>query len=230
MSEPRIDMIDPQTQRASKRSRMPSRPWRAVIPSFLLLTFCFGSIALAQSAVVVEWKDERLSVTAEKASLSQVLREVAGKTSIVIRGLDMLQEEVSVSFSRRTLREGLGRLLDQVDHVVTEEVSPEGEWRPAYVLIFRRGAPSVQEGMPIEETMIAAGGTPLEDEPEAQEVIPAGGGGTPLEDERRAQEVIPAGGGTPLEDERRAQEVIPVGGGTPLEDERGLGLRIPVKK
>jgi len=107
---------------------------------FLLLVFTlfFVSSAWAQAQLAVEWQGERLSVTAEGAPLSQVLREVADRTGMEVRGLEGLQGEVSVHFSGLPLRRGLEKLLAQVNYLFLEGTTSQGGVRPALVLVFGR--------------------------------------------------------------------------------------------
>jgi hypothetical protein len=93
---------------------------KGVVAAVILLTVCAVSSASAKPPAgsdsapprfKVIWKESRLSVTAERASLSQVLAEIAKQTGLEIRGGQALKREVSASFSRVSLREGLHELL-----------------------------------------------------------------------------------------------------------------------
>jgi hypothetical protein len=78
-----------------------------------------ASSALPRFSVV--WKEKHLSVTAEQASLSVVLGEVAKQTGLEIQGGGpALQKEISVSFSGVSLSEGLRQLLGSMNYVLLE--------------------------------------------------------------------------------------------------------------
>jgi hypothetical protein len=93
-------------------SQIPSAAW---LISLLLLSYSpvFIALADAQARLMVEWKGGRLSVSAERAPLAQVLREVARRTGVEIQGIDGLQESVSVRFSDLPLRVGLEKLIPE---------------------------------------------------------------------------------------------------------------------
>ncbi len=90
----------------------------------------------------VEYEDRQLSVNAEQTPLAQILREVARQTAVEVQGLEGLQEEVSVRFTRLPLQEGLQKLLGSVNYLLFEATSPQGGMRPTRVLVFGRRAGS----------------------------------------------------------------------------------------
>jgi hypothetical protein len=97
-----------------------------------------GSVATAQTPLTVEWKAARLSVSAQGVSLAQILREVARRTGIEVQGLEGLQQRVSVRFADLPLREGLEKLLAQMDYAILGDLSAEGGKRPARVVVSGR--------------------------------------------------------------------------------------------
>ncbi len=96
--------------------------------AFLLVLFSTVSFSRvsAETPPTIEWKAERLSVSAERAPLAQILREVARRSGIEIQGLDALQELVSVRFADLSLREGLETLLAQRDYAIVGDLSLSG--------------------------------------------------------------------------------------------------------
>src|SRR5713226_6172612 len=69
--------------------------WR--ISCCLVLSLCLASLSLGEVSPKVQWKNQRLSVNVERASLSQVLQEVAQQTHIQTLGLDQLKKDKMVS-------------------------------------------------------------------------------------------------------------------------------------
>lgn len=198
----------------------------------------------------VEWKDRRLTVSATEAPLSTVLREVAHRVGIEIRGLEGLPGSVSIEIRRLPLAEGLQRLLAHVDHVIVEEKSAEGGSHPASVLIFGRletpvtgedGPPALApvDGTLTAEPITSEGIAVQTHDERVAELLPADlqgtatddesktqrpgrdSGGTRLDDEQRAARPRQADGeGVALEDEGPAQEGPPNAGGIQMDDER----------
>lgn len=125
--------------------------------ALLFFTFSFASSALAKTPPTIEWKTERLSVTAEQVPLAHILQEVARQTGMEILGLEEFQEPVSVHFSGLSLNEGLQKL--HVNSLVVWETLPQGGTRPVLALVFRQGAPSSPEAIP------GTAGTQLASEP-----------------------------------------------------------------
>ena len=117
------------------RSRPGSRlKWRWATGAVLLLLV---ASAFAQPSLVVDWKAQRLSVSADRVPLAQVLREVARQTGIEVDGLDGLRERVSVRFANLPLREGLEKLLAHQDYAMMGDPSSQAG-APATVVVLGR--------------------------------------------------------------------------------------------
>ena len=102
-----------------------------------VLTLVFLSApARAESPVKVDWNKGRLSVSAENAELSQVLREVAHQTGIRIHGSQDVGQRVSIHLSDVSLEKGLKALLDGVDYAVLGDISSPEKARSAQVVVF----------------------------------------------------------------------------------------------
>lgn len=95
----------------------------------LLLSFLFTllliSSVLAQEALIVEFKEGRLSVIAEKSPLSQILQEISVKAGVEIQGLEGAQEKISLRFFDLPLREGFQRLLANKNYILIERNKPK---------------------------------------------------------------------------------------------------------
>jgi hypothetical protein len=85
-------------------------------------------------------------VSAERTPLAHILQEIARQTGMEIRGLEGLQEPVSVHFSGLSLNEGLQKL--QVNSFIVWETLPQRGTRPVLTLVFRRRTPSPPESLP----------------------------------------------------------------------------------
>jgi hypothetical protein len=99
------------------------------------------SIASDQASLTVEWEAARLSVSAQGVSLAQILREVVRQTGIEVQGLEGLEQRVSVRFADLSLRDGLEKLLAQMDYAILGDLSAEGGKRPARVVVSGRWPP-----------------------------------------------------------------------------------------
>jgi hypothetical protein len=144
-----------EANRSTLGDRTDSTQWRGSLtpcvawPISILLfltSLVFVARADAQTRLTVEWQAGRLSVSAERAPLAQVLQEVAHRTGIEVQGLDGLQESVSVRFSDLPLSEGLEKLLAQINYAILERPSPQGGTQPDLVVISTRRAPPTGEG------------------------------------------------------------------------------------
>jgi hypothetical protein len=108
---------------------------KSVIAAIFLLAVSMVSSASAKSPAEADsapsrfkvvWKEGRLSVTAERASLSQVLEEIAKQTGIEIRGGEVLKTKVSAKFSSVSLGKGLHDLLGPLNYAFLEKAPAEG--------------------------------------------------------------------------------------------------------
>jgi hypothetical protein len=134
-----------------KQSLICAYLYKAVIAILLFVPLFVVSSTRAQAPFTVDWQEERLSVTAEKVPLAQILHEVARLTGVEIRGLEELQEKVSVRFANLSLREGLQKLLAQVNYFLLEKTVPRGGTQPTLVLVSGRQTPSSSEALGSKE-------------------------------------------------------------------------------
>jgi len=112
-----------------------------------------SSIVSAQEPPTIEWGAGRLSVSAERVPLAQILGEVARRTGIEVQGLDALQEPVSVRFADVPLREGLEKLLAQRDYAILGDLSLPSGKPPVRVLVSgQRVPPAAKPPEPTEPT------------------------------------------------------------------------------
>jgi len=84
----------------------------------------------------VEYAAGKLSVTAEKVPLSQVLQEVGHRTGLEVRGLTEVGQMASVQFSNVPVGEAIRNLLDGTNYAVFGRLnSPEGVSRARVVIL-----------------------------------------------------------------------------------------------
>lgn len=108
--------------------------------SFFVIILGLSSSAIAD--LRVRWEVGLLSVTAEKALLSQVLEEVAHKTGLEIRNMRKLRGEITEHFSELSLEKGLKKLLVNVNYILIERDLSESGTQSALVLIVLGGEAS----------------------------------------------------------------------------------------
>lgn len=131
---------------ASLKARIP-------IASFLLV-LSLGVSGMAQEGKIrLDFRKENFSADIEQASLRAVLAEIKEKSGIWhktwLEGEASLNEKVSVRFSRLRIKDGLERILSDVNHsLVLEGSSVVG------VMLFgkvdkRRPAPTTRRRPPV---------------------------------------------------------------------------------
>jgi hypothetical protein len=90
------------------------------------------------AGIRVEWKDQLLTVQAENAPLSLILKRVVRLTGVDVSGLEKVQGQASVNFSGRPLSEGLQVLLPGWDYAFAPADAALG--RRGQLLIMVRGS------------------------------------------------------------------------------------------
>jgi len=109
---------------------------RSSVAVLVVATVISSAFAELPTPTKVEWSAGRLSVTAAKVPLSQVIHEVARQCGLHVRGSQELKEQVSVHFSRLPLEEGLRSLLAGVDYALLGDASTPEKARQAQLVIF----------------------------------------------------------------------------------------------
>ncbi len=118
------------------KQKLFSHQWlRAFFLFNLLLSFTCCSFASPQGSLDVRWVGMRLSVHAAGVPLSRILNQIALLTRLEIRGLDQIDEMISVDYSNLSLREGLEQLLGDTDHAFILPDQP-GADKPGLLMIF----------------------------------------------------------------------------------------------
>jgi hypothetical protein len=105
----------------------------------------------------VEYRDGRLSVRAQDASLRKVLAEVARQSGIQIIGMENVRGRVSVDFSDQPLGPALTSLLIEVDYAISGDLArPQGIAHARLMVMERHGAPTGAGSAPAATTAVAA--------------------------------------------------------------------------
>jgi hypothetical protein len=94
--------------------------------------------AFAQK-INVEWKNQRLSVSAREVPLSEILSEISRQTGIEVGGLEELHGKVVEDFSSLPLREGLEKLLSGRNYAIINKPSCPNCASQVWVVVFGRG-------------------------------------------------------------------------------------------
>jgi hypothetical protein len=91
--------------------------------------------------LTVEWREGKLTVSAERAPLASVLLSLMRRTGIEIHGLDKVDEEVSVQFAGVKLTDALENLLARTDYVLENSRVPNGTTRLRVRILGERHGP-----------------------------------------------------------------------------------------
>lgn len=117
------------------------RSWRLV---FLGL-FIIQPFTYAETPVNVEWKNNRVSVFAEKAPFSEILRAMAASANIELSIPKGLQEKVSIHLSELTLGEALQKILIDKNYVLIDGEASQPAARIKLILLSSQTNGSTQQ-------------------------------------------------------------------------------------
>ena len=106
------------------------------VAAVLLLVCVAIEPVWAQRPFTVEWNQEQLSVFADGAPLVEVLAELARRTGLELRGISDLKQGAYAHFAGLPLREGVMRLLANVNCAILENTTgPAGKTQLVVVVI-----------------------------------------------------------------------------------------------
>jgi HEAT repeats len=91
---------------------------------------------LAQPSLKVEFAGNKLTVSADRMPLSQVLREVGQRTGLDIRDVQDASGLVSVQFSGASVAQGVQELLGGINYAVIGSLASAQEIRQARVVVL----------------------------------------------------------------------------------------------
>jgi len=112
--------------------------------AFSTIGASFVGLLLASSAfcdstlpkrLVVGWEHERLSVHADSVPLALLIKEIAKRTGLRVRGAESQNQKADVNLQNLSLEEGLSLLLRGVNFAILEEQTPEGQTVTTLLLI-----------------------------------------------------------------------------------------------
>jgi hypothetical protein len=124
-----------------QRRSVPQRGYQLLPFALLALFLLVPQVLPAQTRpgpIRVEWKSQLLTVHAENAPLSVILKRVVRATGVDVSGLEKLQGQASVNFSQQPLSEGLQVLLPGWDYAFAPADPALG--RRGQLLIMVRGS------------------------------------------------------------------------------------------
>ncbi|HEV2425057.1 MAG TPA: HEAT repeat domain-containing protein [Terriglobia bacterium] len=90
----------------------------------------------SQPSLKVDFADGKLTVTADRMPLSQVLREVGQRTGLEIRGVQDAGGMVSVQFSKASVAQGMQELLGGTNYAVIGSLASAEQIHDARVIIL----------------------------------------------------------------------------------------------
>jgi HEAT repeats len=111
--------------------------WAFALCLVLRILVCPPS-AFAQK-MKVEWKNQRLSVSAREVPLSEILIEISRQTGIEVGGLEELHGQAVEDFSSLPLREGLEKLLSGRNYAIINKPSCANCASQVWVVVFGKG-------------------------------------------------------------------------------------------
>lgn len=136
----------------------------ATVVAFLLVGFASGGRSEAQTPTRVEWRHQRLSITAVDTPLAPILREIALRTGSRVVGLEHATERVTIDMRDRALLDAVRALLAEVrvNYLYTPRVSASG--RGESVTLWLYGA-SVPRGLSSGALIVDGAAAASADEP-----------------------------------------------------------------
>jgi hypothetical protein len=123
---PVTPVLDPESLLDTRRNRgISKRTARRLAGTCAMVCVCaalgWGSLGQAQVRFTVNWADDRLSVRAFDAPLSDIVAEVARLTGLKVVGQDKLQGRLTVEFADLSMLDALKTLLTDVNYFVQQE-------------------------------------------------------------------------------------------------------------
>lgn len=88
--------------------------------AIILILFLASSLS-SQAPFIVKWQEERLSVIAEKASLSDILQEVERQTGQKVSPSETVEEKISIQFYDLPLDEGVHKLMTSIHRAIPDK-------------------------------------------------------------------------------------------------------------
>jgi len=136
MRESQVMQQNEQMQRSMQPALVPSSPAQPP-PAPIQVQGPPANEPLAQPSLKVEFVEGKLTVTADRMPLSQVLREVGQRTGLEIRGVQDASGVVSVQFSNASVAQGMQELLDGgINYAVIGGLASAQQIRDARVIIL----------------------------------------------------------------------------------------------
>jgi hypothetical protein len=105
----------------------------------LSLTIVLAAETGAETLTMIQWQDQRLSITAKNVLLAEALRTVAQQTGVEVQGLSVCRIFiVSLQLFQAPLHTVIQHLLASLNHLLLVHTTPKGEVRP-FLGLYEQG-------------------------------------------------------------------------------------------
>ncbi|HEX2341927.1 MAG TPA: HEAT repeat domain-containing protein [Vicinamibacterales bacterium] len=139
------------------------------ITATLACVAIFAPCLSAQGSFVITWREARVSVHADSAPLTELLREVARQTGVQIVGSERVEGTYSGDFVDRPLVEGLELLLEDVNYLMAVREPSDATTRPT-IRIWLHSRRSAGDALPTPLASPEASSEGNQDSPESAQV------------------------------------------------------------
>jgi len=131
----RMRQLQEERQAQSEQPQVPAQPAKPA-PKPIIVQSPPPNQPLAQPSLKVDFAGGKLSVTADRMPLSQVLREVGQRTGLEMRGVQDASGVVSVKFSDETVAQGVQELLGGINYAVIGSLASARDIQEARVVVL----------------------------------------------------------------------------------------------
>jgi hypothetical protein len=131
----RMQQIQEQRQAEAAQPQVPPPPPRP-LPNPIVVQAAPADQPLLPPSLKVDFVGGKLSVTADRMPLSQVLREVGQRTGLEMRGVQDASGVVSVQFSGETVAQGVQELLGGINYAVIGSLASTKDIQEARVVVL----------------------------------------------------------------------------------------------
>ena len=131
----RMHQMQEERQAQGVQPQVPAQPAQPA-PKPVVVESPPANQPLLQPSLKVDFAGGKLSVTADRMPLSQVLREVGQRTGLEMRGLQDASGVVSVKFSGETVAHGVQELLGGINYAVIGSLASAKDIQEARVVVL----------------------------------------------------------------------------------------------
>lgn len=88
--------------------------------------------------LLIEYKNNLLTISAQNADLKNVLLKLAKETNIMVRFPDSLEKKITIKLSKHSLNEALSRILKGLNHAIIYSASKKNRTIVSEVLVYNK--------------------------------------------------------------------------------------------